>query len=43
MGQWVQESFDIFNPDGDVSHNLALVLFLMPNHQTRVESSNKVL
>ena len=42
-GQWVQESFDIFNPDRDVSHNLALVLFLTPNHQSHVKSSNEVL
>ena len=42
-GRWVHESFNIFNPDGDISHNLALVLFLTPNHQTRVESSNEVL
>ena len=42
-GWWVHESFDIFNLDGDVSHNLVLVLFLTPNHQTHVESSNEVL
>ena len=43
MGRWVQESFDVFNPDGIISHNLVLVLFLTPNHQSRVESSNEVL
>ena len=37
-GQWVQESFNIFNLDGIVSHNLALVLFLTPNHQTHTSS-----
>ena len=41
--RWMQESFDLFNPDGEVSHNSALVLFLMPNHQARVTSSNDLL
>ena len=42
-GQWVHESFDVFNSDGVISHNLVVVLFLTPNRQTRVDSSNKVL
>ena len=42
-GQWMNKSFDIFNPDDVISHKLALVLFLTPNHQLHIESSNKVL
>ena len=42
-GRWVHESFDVFNQDRIFSHNLALVLFLMPKHQTCIESSNEVL
>ena len=41
--QWMNESFDVFNLDGVVSHNLVLVLFLTPNHEARIESSNEVL
>ena len=39
----MHKPFDVFNPDGIISHNLALVLFLTPNHQACVESSNEVL
>ena len=42
-GLWVHESFNIFNPDGIISHNLVLVMFLMPNHQTCVKLLNEVL
>ena len=42
-GQWMNESFDIFNLDGVVSHNLVLVLFLTPNHEAHIESLNEVL
>ena len=41
--QWMHESFDIFNLDRVISHNFVLVLFLTPNHQACVESSNEVL
>ena len=39
----MKESFDIFNPDDNASHNLALALFLMPNAQPWVEPSNNVI
>ena len=42
-GRWMNESFDVFNPDAVVSHNLVLVLFLMPNHEAHIESSNEIL
>ena len=35
-------SFDIFNLDGIISYNLALVLFLTQDHQACVESLNEV-
>ena len=42
-GQWMTESYDVFNPDGVVSQNLTLALFLMPNNQLRVEPLNDVI
>ena len=41
--QWMNESYDVFNPDGVVSHNLVLVLFLTPNHEAWIESLNELL
>ena len=35
-GQWIHESYDVFNLDGAASHNLALIFFLTPNHQACV-------
>ena len=40
--RWIEESYDVFNPDDTVSHNLVLALFLTANAQHRVELSNSV-
>ena len=41
--QWIDESYDIFNPDDAVSYNLVLALFLTPNAQPWVELMNSVI
>ena len=41
--QWIEESYDVFNPNDIVCHNLVLALFLTPNTQPRVELTNSII
>ena len=41
--QWMNESYDICNPDDTISHNLVLALLLTSNAQPRVEPMNNVI
>ena len=40
---WIEESYDVFNPDDIISHNLVLALFLTPNTQPQVELTNSII
>ena len=42
-GCWMNESYNIFNLDRVVSHNLVFVLFLTPNHEARIQLWNELL